>query len=298
MPKVSFLIPAHNAEKTLHETLNSLTQQTFRDFDILIVNDASTDNTVQVAHRYSPQLSIRVLTLEQNAGVAEALTRGLAHIDSEYIARLDADDIAHPKRLEMQVSYLDNKTEIDVCGSQIGFFSGDFTPGTVLRVLSHPTNNFAIKTGLIQNCAVVHGSALFRTGFFADLGGYDRRYDYAEDYDLWCRGALLGKNYANIPEILTYVRQHANQVSQQKAQLQHERDLAIKKKYISAILGGESPGLLPEFFSLRISFTSREIALNVLTQSMPLIMQLGQRIYDTKKYAEIVAGCIQRHLSQ
>ena len=298
MPKVSILLPAHNAQGTLAETLHSLSIQSFRDFDVVLVNDASTDETGRIAERFKQSLNIRQLDLAENSGVAGALARGLATIDSPLVARLDADDIAHPLRLERQVALMDAEQGVDVCGTQIGFFSGEFVVGAQLRVLSHPTASSVIKTGLIQYCSLVHGSAIFRREFFDDVGGYDRRFDFAEDYDLWCRGSLLGKQYVNIPEMLTFVRKHGGQVSQAKAGLQFERDIKIKRYYISALLGGDSAGVLPEFFSLQTMYPNQADALALVEQAVPQLIRLGTRIFDEPSYSGIVAACIRRHLGK
>ena len=295
MPKVTVLIPARNAERTLEDTLCSLEKQTFTDFEVLVVNDASTDRTETIARGFDSRMQVRILTLEQNAGVAGAINRGLELAASEFVARIDADDLALPARLAMQVAFLENHPDIDVCGTAMELFYDN--PGTPSRVLAKPPGDAAIKTALIQYCALSHGSAMFRRSFFEDVGKFDLRADFAEDYDLWCRGSLLGKRYANLPDVLTRYRQHADQVGQKKRQLQYERDMAIRRRYISALLGGESCGNLPEFFSLLTSFTSREISLTVVRQSMPTLFKLGRKVCDEALYYELVAGCIARHLA-
>lgn len=296
MRSVTVLIPGRNVERTLAETLDSLVAQTYRDFEVLLVDDASSDGTLEIAQRYRAQLPIEVLTLSENAGVAGALNAGLAQIATPYIARIDADDIALPTRLEKQVGWLDANPDLAVCSSWMDVFYEE--PGRDSHILAKPLADAAIKTALVQYCSMSHGASTFRNSFFADVGVFDRRLDFAEDYDLWCRGALLGKRYANLPEALTRYRQHAGQVGTEKRQLQYERDLAIKRKYISALLGGESSGYLAEFFSLITTFSSREIAVSVIEQSFPLLLRLGRRVLDEKLYGEIVAGCLGRHLRQ
>lgn len=295
MPKVTVLIAARNAESTLEETLVSLEAQTFSDFEVLLVNDASSDRTESLARDFGSRLRMRILNLDQNAGVAGALNQGLAATDHPYIARIDADDVALPTRLEKQVDFLEAYPDIDVCGTWMEMFYE--TPGTPEKTLAKPLDDAAIKTALLQYCSLSHGSAMFRKSFFDDVGNFDLRLDFAEDYDLWCRGALLGKRYANLPEALTRYRQHGAQVGQQKRQLQYERDLVIKRKYISALLGGESSGYLAEFFSLLTSFVNRETSVMVLQQSLPLLFKLGKKITDEKLYQEMVSACIGRHLA-
>ena len=295
MPIVTVLIAARNAERTFAETLDSLAAQTFKDFEVLLVNDASTDRTLEIALGFQDRLTVKALSLEQNAGVAGALNYGLAQIDTPYIARIDADDIALPTRIEKQVAFLESEPDIDVCGTWMELFYDN--PESEARILVKPSQDAAIKTALIQYCALSHGSAMFRKSFFDDVGKFDLRFDFAEDYDLWCRGALLGKRYANLPEALTRYRQHGNQVGQQKRQLQHERDIAIRRKYLTALLNDGSSGILAEFFSKRVAFINRDVALSVIVQSLPLLFKLSERVTDQATYNQIVAECFTRHLT-
>lgn len=294
MPKVTVLIPAHNAAATLAETLDSLVAQTYRDFDVLLVNDASTDATVEIALSYADRIAVRVLDLAQNLGVAGALNAGLAQIEAPYIARIDADDLATPNRLEEQVGYLESHPRIDVCSSAMEIFYDDGSRPN--EMLIKPSEDARIKTALVQYASMSHGASTFRKSFFDDVGGFDVRLDFAEDYDLWCRGALLGKCYTNLPLGLTKYRQHNHQVGKLRAQLQYDRDLIIKRKYLTALLGGQSSGHLAEFFSPVLRFTSKEVTASVLEQVVPLLLQLAPRMPDQAYFAEIVAQCIARHV--
>ncbi|MBP6851648.1 MAG: glycosyltransferase [Rhodoferax sp.] len=294
MPAITVLIPARNAEATLGETLESLVVQTLRDFDVLLVDDASTDGTRAVAESFAPRLALRVLALPVNAGVAGALNHGLAQIGSPYVARIDADDVALPTRLAQQHDYLQDHPDIDACSSAVELFYP--AGGPAGQILAKPATDAAIKTALVQYCALSHPACLLRRRFFDEVGLFDTEMDFAEDYDLWCRGALLGKRYANLPEVLTRYRQHAGQVGQQKRQLQYERDLQVKRRYIAGLLGENSAGYLPEFFHLLSVFASRDVTAEVVSQSMPLILRLGRRVGDTALYDALVAQCMARHL--
>ena len=296
MAKITVLIPAHNAAATLAATLDTLVQQTYKDFEVMLVDDASKDNTAAIAQQYAGRLRMNVLSLKQNMGVAGALNAGLASITTPYIARIDADDLAMPMRLEKQIACLESQPHVDVCSTALELFYEDGSRPN--HILSKPADDAAIKTALVQYTSMTHGASLFRKSFFDDIGVFDTRLDFAEDYDLWCRGALLGKCYTNLPDALTKYRQHANQVGQQKRQLQFERDLIIKRKYISALLGGQSPGYLAEFFSMLSVFSSREVTIAVLEHSMPLLMKLAQKVPDPKTLDTIVSGCVGRHLRQ
>ncbi|MRW92826.1 glycosyltransferase [Duganella sp. FT80W] len=295
MAQVTVLIPAHNAAPTLAQTLDSLTQQHFRDFAVLVVDDASADDTAAIARSYADRLQLDVLTLARNAGVAGALNAGLARIDTPYIARLDADDLAMPQRLAAQVAFLEAQPEIDVCGTALELF--DDVPGHGTKLALKPAGDATIKTSLIQGNCMAHPSMLMRRSFFDDVGHYDPRFDYAEDYELWCRGALLGKRYENLAEPLTRYRVHAGQVSQQKRQLQIERDIQIRRRYLTGLLGGAAVGNLPEFLSPMIVFTSRDIGLSVTQQALPLLFKLGNLVPDPAMFHAIVASSIARHLA-
>ncbi|WP_233827718.1 glycosyltransferase family 2 protein [Paraburkholderia sp. ZP32-5] len=295
MKAATVLIPARNAEQTLAETLESLVRQTFRDFDVVLVDDASTDRTVDIARSFQARLNIRILSPDAHLGVAGAANFGLRVIESAYIARIDADDIAMPTRLEKQFAFLEANPDVDVLGTGMELFYGQ--PGNKVRTSIKPEDDASIKTALVQICSLSNGSAMFRNSFFRDIGTYDTRLAVAEDYDLWCRGALLGKRYANLPEPLTRYRQRGT-VDVQKLQLERELDLLVKRKYLKALLGGESPHYLAEFFSLMTEFVSRDIAFRVVQQSTPLLFKLSRKVPNETMFGNIVVECLSRHLQQ
>jgi glycosyltransferase involved in cell wall biosynthesis len=294
MPLISLVMPARNAAATLEESLASLMQQTFTDFEVVLVNDGSDDATLAIAEKFATRLSLRVLHHGTCQGVANSINDGLAASDSEFVARLDADDLAQPLRLERQLEFMSSNPRIGVCGTHMQVFSSESDHN---YVLAHPTSNAAIRTALVQRCAISHPSVMCRRRIFDQVGCYDPRFDFAEDYELWCRASLLGVQFANIPEVLTHYRTHPGQVGRQKAQLQYERDMAIKSRYIGGLLMGEDVGLLPQFLALQSQFTSREIALTVLQQCSVALVSLAKVVPDGGEYARIVSGSFLRHLS-
>jgi glycosyltransferase involved in cell wall biosynthesis len=294
MPKISVVMPAYNAASTLAEAMNSLAAQTFRDFEVVVVDDGSNDRTAEIALRFSEAFRLRVLVNAQNSGVAASLNRGIADSDSEFIARLDADDLAHPDRLAQQVAFLDASQVIDLCGTHMIMFRHG-NPGEQ-TVHEHPTSDAAIKTMLLQHCALSHPSILMRRSFVTDVGQYDTACDYAEDYDLWCRGALMGKRYANLPVHLTSYRVHPGQVGQSRSKVQCERDLGVKTRYMSALLGGINPGYLPALFSPLVRFETIDAATQALAESTGVLLALGRAAPDPVVYAEILKNCIYRNL--
>lgn len=297
MPLISVVMPARNAEATLDQSLQSLVAQSLRDFDLVLIDDGSTDQTAEIADRYRHALNLRLIRHERSQGVAQSINDGLHAADAEYIARLDADDLAHPQRLERQLAYLREMREVSVCGTQMLIFDGDKGPQHAHGILAHPTKSAAIRTALLQRCAIAHPSVMCRRSLFEYVGYYDSRFDFAEDYELWCRASLLGIQFGNIDAPLTSYRKHEGQVSQQKAQLQFERDMSIKMNYMRAWLEGEDPGFLPQFLALQTRFPSREMAFEVMQKCSKAMIDLAARVPDSDEYARIVAGALQRHLA-
>lgn len=296
MPQVSVVMPGKNVARTLAATLDSLVAQSFQDFELVFVNDGSSDETEQVLGAYEGRLRLRVVTHPENLGVAQSINDGLAVAQGELIARLDADDLAMPERLAKQVAFMQAQPHIDVCGTQMEVFSDDDPQHRTAYVLSHPTQHAAIRTALIQRCALAHPSVMARRALFDQVGAYNPNFDFAEDYELWCRCAMLGRQFANLPEPLTRYRQHAGQVSKQKSQLQFTRDIAIKNLYLASHLDGRHKGHLAEFLSLSTQFASKDIAMAVLMDCTPAMLQLARRVADVDEYDRIVAGSLKRHL--
>lgn len=288
------LIPVYNAEKTIYQALDSLVEQTYERFEIILIDDASTDATLDIVYKFKNKLPLNVIELPINKGAANAANKAINLITTPFIIRMDADDISLPNRIETQISFLESNPRIDVCGSSMEIFDNNQTMSTANLI--KPFDDASIKTALIQYCSISQPAAAFRKKFFDTVGIYNTSLQVAEDYDLWCRGALLGQCYANIPTVLTRYRKHFSQLSHQKAQLMYEKDLEVKRMYISALLGGESSGFLAEFFSFMSQFANKEIALSILVQSTPLLFKLAKKIQDEKTYYDIITNSISRHL--
>lgn len=293
MPRISLVMPALNAEATLRQSFDSLAKQTMTDFDIILVNDGSSDSTQMIAESYQEKLNIKIFNHDTPQGVADSINDGIKASDSEFIARLDADDLAQPQRLEKQLNFMSNHSKIGVCGSDMLLFNDN---DQQQYLLAHPQSNAAIRTALIQRCAISHPSVMCRRQVFEQIGYYDNRFDFAEDYELWCRASLLGIKFANIPEVLTLYRKHEGQVGKQKAQLQYERDIAIKIRYISAWIDVDEIGLLPHFLGLQTQFPSKDVAMTALQQIAPLILRLAKTVPDFDEFSSIFSNSLSRHL--
>jgi glycosyltransferase involved in cell wall biosynthesis len=183
LPKVSVLLPVHNGARHLRAAIASVLAQTHRDFELLIVDDHSTDDTPAIARGFD-DARIRMVAGPHQRGLVHALNTGLQAASGEYVARLDHDDLAHATRLAMQVSLLDARPEVALVGSLARLIDEDDRAiGTVRRPLSAAAIRWY---SLVQN-PLIHSSAMFRRDVVLALGGYDASLPLAEDYELWGR---------------------------------------------------------------------------------------------------------------
>jgi glycosyltransferase involved in cell wall biosynthesis len=200
--EISVIMTVYNGEKFLREAIDSVLNQTFQDFELIIIDDGSTDSTVQTIKSYNDP-RIQLIENCQNRGQSYSRNLGIKESNGEYIAIMDADDIALPKRLEIQYEYLKSNTEISLCGSWIEVIGeeGDFK-----KIRKVPTENFEIKADLIFNCPIIHPTVIFVKKDFVENGFfYDEEFKYAQDMELWSR-AMFKLNFYNLPIPLLKMR--------------------------------------------------------------------------------------------
>ena len=206
MPKVTVLMPVYNGEKYLREAIDSILNQTFTDLEFLIINDGSTDNSEKIIKTYNDK-RIKLINNETNLKIAATLNKGIELSQGEYIARMDADDISLPNRLEIQVKYMDSHPDIGVCGSWYKNF------GLKKGIIKLPENNTDIKASMLFLCPVCHPTVLFRKNLFNNLGlKYRLDAINAEDYYLWLDAALKNVKFKNLQKVLVNYRAHLNQI--------------------------------------------------------------------------------------
>lgn len=207
LPKVTVLLPVYNGERYLAETLASLFQQTYTDFELLIIDDGSTDSSADIIQRVADP-RIRLLKNPKRLKLSGALNRGMRESKGKYIARMDADDIAFPQRLQQQFDYMEAHPEIGVCGTAIEIF-GQGSP----RKDIYPKTSEAIRAYALFDCPFCHPSVMMRRDMFLqhDLW-YDGAYYPTEDYELWSR-AIDRFPTANIDEVLLRYRVHGESMT-------------------------------------------------------------------------------------
>ena len=214
MPKVSVVMPAYNAEKYIGEAIDSILNQTFTDFEFIIINDGSTDRTEEIIREYNDP-RIVLLENEKNSGIVVTLNKGLDAAKGEYIARMDADDIAASIRFEKQIEVMDNDKTIGALGTGTRIFGE-----TIETRETHSTlEPEKLKAELLFSTCMCHPSVMIRKKVLDENNlRYKEEYKGAEDYELWWQISSVSK-IMTIPDVLHFYRIHPDQVTQIKDDL-------------------------------------------------------------------------------
>lgn len=215
----------YNSEKYLAEAIESVLNQTYRNFEFIIVNDGSQDNSLDIIQKYQKKDNRIILIDRENKGLPYSLNEGISIARGEYIARMDADDICHPKRFKKQLEYM-QMHNLDICGSFVDSFNNK---GTYNKI-SYPTNDRDIKFTLLFHCCLAHPSVIIKRKVF-DKIRYDVNYKQAQDYRLWIDAAKENFTFGNIPEALLQYRIHEEQVTISKSKNQQTFARKIRANY-------------------------------------------------------------------
>jgi len=227
-PKISVLMPVYNCMRFIEESINSILNQTFRDYEFIIIDDCSSDGTFEyIQSLYDPR--IRIIRKTQRTGITVSLNMGLDVAKGEYIARMDGDDISVPNRFERQVAFMDENPEVVACGGgyeAIGIPDIKYVPNS---------SNDDIILDLFSFSCIAHPTVFLRSIILKNNNiRYDLNYEPAEDYKMWTILSEYGK-LANIKDVLLYYRLHPNQISNQRAASQKELKKLISFEYIKCL---------------------------------------------------------------
>lgn len=228
-PKISVIMAVFNGEKYLRESIESILNQTYHNFEFIIINDGSTDKSVEIINSYEDS-RIRLIHNSENLKLARSLNKGIDLSKGEYIARMDADDVALPQRLERQVSFMDTNPNVGICGSWIETFGN-----TKKEIWKYPLKSEEILVSLIFESVIAHPSVIIRKQVLNDN---KTKYNITivEDYDLWIRLSKYTK-LANIGEVLLYYRIHSQSIGQKYHDEQYDTATSLKEKLIKENLG-------------------------------------------------------------
>lgn len=203
-PAISVIMPVFNCYLYIDDAVNSILTQTFADFELIIIDDGSTDGTADIIKKFiDPR--IKFIFKEVNQGVSIATNEGFRLAKGKYIARMDGDDISIKERFEKQVSILENNPKIFICGSFVQYLGG------TNKIVVHKETHQEIITELLISCSICMGVSMFRRKELAQYF-YDENKNSGEDYDFWTKVAWLGE-FHNIPEVLLMYRVHDKQAS-------------------------------------------------------------------------------------
>lgn len=241
-PRVSILLPAYNAERYLREAIDSMLSQTYQNFELLIIDDGSKDRTAEIVRSYTDE-RIRFIQNECNIGLANTLNKGMRLARGEYLARMDADDISLPTRLEIQVRYLDEHPDVMLCSCALQQFGASDK-----QMIGREDFEF-VKAEMLFSSAIGHASSVWRKAFFVENHLMFMQDEFpAEDYGLWTRAVFYGK-MVNIPDLLYRYRIYPEQVTATDMR-SAEKCRQIRQKYIARLCPYVSKEYIDAFISM------------------------------------------------
>jgi glycosyltransferase involved in cell wall biosynthesis len=234
-PLVSIVLPVYNSAPFLHAAIVSILDQTLSSFELIVVDDCSTDGSLQIAKEICDP-RIRILENRTRLGLVGALNLGFSHSQGRYIARMDADDICLPDRIAEQVAFMNANPSVAVCGTWFRYF-GKWS--WVNK--KHPLTHDDIKNALLaEGCVIAHPTVMIRSDVIRALDEiYEQEFANAEDYRLWARLALQYK-INNLGQVLLLYRVHPHQVSQVKSAEQQIAAARVRAAFLAEVLPASS----------------------------------------------------------
>jgi glycosyltransferase involved in cell wall biosynthesis len=232
-PLVSVLLPVHNGGDLLDESIHSILAQTFADFELLIIDDGSTDDSYRRAANFKDP-RIRILRNETNIGLTRSLNRGLAEAHGEYVARQDADDISMPNRFAAQVQYLRAHLDVVLVGTSAVRINPN---GTMIGTNDMPVTHEAIRWASLVDNPFLHTSVMFRRSAVQQYDGYDVQYEVCQDYALWNRLAARHQ-VANLPDRLVLMREHPSSMTRSQTTRTDEECQQIISQNLPSLFPG------------------------------------------------------------
>lgn len=227
-PRISVVIPFKNAEKFLKESIESVIDQKCDfPFEIIAIDDNSNDKSLNIANKFS---SSGLLVFKSDGhGISDALNTGVRLSKGHLIARHDADDIMVQGRLQSQFDFMTFNEDHVVLGGQISFIGENLDKQSPNY---YPTSSVELESWLARGCFLAHPTVVFRKSDFLAVGGYKKKNDGAEDYDLWLRLSKVGR-IANLESVVTRYRRHENQVTREKWVRTHLRTAKVRALWIA-----------------------------------------------------------------
>lgn len=217
--RITVLMSVYNGEKYLREAIDSILEQTYKDFEFVIYDDCSTDLSAEIIHSYDdPRIVYR--RNEVNQGLTRNLADGVKKAATDYIARMDADDIAYPERLQKQLDWMDKHQDVSILGTSVSYFHNEPGDGGLAQ---QPTDDATIKATLFVSFTLMHPSIMIRRKDLVEHGlNYNLEYRCSQDHALYLDCIRAGLKFANMKMPLLYMRSHGESISKAKHGYQQE----------------------------------------------------------------------------
>lgn len=238
MPKVSVVMSVYNGERLVKEAVDSILNQTFTDFEFIIIDDGSADHSSEILFEKAKlDKRIHVVVNQENIGLTKSLNKALSLANGKYIARMDADDVSLPERLAKQVNFLETHPEIGVLGTGVQIVDGY---GNTSQTWQFSTQHGVLRWCLCFFNPIVHPSVMMRRQIVERAGGYSSDTMFAQDYDLWRRLSGVTR-LSNLQDVLLHLRKHDANVSNVHISEQRRYSVQVSSLMISHILNEEVP---------------------------------------------------------
>jgi len=283
-PTITALMSVFNGEKWLTESLESMRNQTFQDFEMLLIDDGSTDCTPHILHKFAASdARVRIIT-KGNTGLTDSLNIGLSEARGSWIARMDADDVASPNRFELQIKRITSEQNIVLIGSGFYVKNGVDLNDTVHYVPT--THSHLVRRLERMKGFFPHSSAMYKARTVRDIGGYDKNAKLNEDWDLWLRVSEVGQ-IAAVRKPLVLIRKHEDQLTS----MQNSNLLHVEQAYISTTCSLirrrfnriDQKSVMPDFRTdlVRISDGSKQFQAEMrMLRSRFILSELNNKDFD------------------
>ncbi len=262
MPKISVVMPTYNAERYVAEAIDSILAQTLSDFELLIIDDCSTDKTKEIVRSYADE---RIKFIERNTiNISAALNLGIALSKGKYIARMDADDVSLPTRLETQYKFMEENSDVGILGTNVEEIDEIKNCSRKRSVIEKPA---VVDT--LTSCVLIHPTVMFRKSFLEKYSlSYNEEFFVTEDQEFWSRAIIYGK-IRNLPDVLLKYRIHKNSATHIKEKEGVEKLNHVRLNVLNWLTGGTYDcSALDRIYSIPNAFHS-------LNRSNPSVYFLG-----------------------
>lgn len=264
-PAASVLLPVYNGGKYVARAIESALAQSLSDIELVVVEDGSTDDTPDVLQRYALDERVRVVRHERNLGLVTSLNDGLAVCRSEFVARLDADDVALPTRLQRQKAVFDKHPDTVLCATA---YERVLPSGDLIRAACPPLTHGALAIAMMIGNRPCHSTIMFRRSSVLAVGGYDPAWFPVEDYDLWLRLLATGR-YCGLPTVEARYLENPDGISASKSDRQQRAHAARVSSYRHSLLGSSDAPRTRREAVRQIDCARRFLARELMERGIP-----------------------------